>query len=300
MGDRKCVRLRRVVRVDRVVVPKDDERRSARAGGQQQRRRPLARQRATVDAPDTQPRPFGERLPRLTSRRTTVARGQADLVAPWPPTLPARALEVVGGRPERVGHRSDDVAPAVAVEVHRDLLERGRHELRLAEGARPGTHEQLGRDVAVLQDAQRGDQLAAKKPLPAAEARDGRQRAHQGPPAANLAVIGLDAPDCHDGVPVDAELLFDVRQHRGPLLELGAAFGDALLVHQHGEVIPDRLLELRLVVHRVEHGLVGLDARQRLLESLCANAAVGRLGAHVAQARVEIRGGRRPRRDTKS
>src|SRR5687767_14061759 len=92
---------------------------------------------------------------------------------------PAGALQEVRRGAERVGHRVDDIAAAVAVEVDRRALESGRHELGLAERARPRAGERLGPHVAALQDAQRRDQLAAKVALAPAEARDRRQRAHQ-------------------------------------------------------------------------------------------------------------------------
>jgi hypothetical protein len=94
-------------------------------------------------------------------------------------------------------------------------------------------------------------------------------------------------------VPVDAELLFGLRQHARPFFEPGTAVRDALLVHQHREIVPDRLLELRLVVHRIEDALVGLNAGQRLVEGLRPDAADRRRCAQIADAGSEIGSGGR-------
>ena len=117
--------------------------------------------------------------PRAARRRPGVVEvgRQGDLAAPGRAGGPARGLEIVGGRGQRVGHRLPDVAPAVLVEVDRVRGVGRGDELRVAHGAGPGADERLGRGRVVLQQAQRRQQL----PLP--EARRGAYRPWPASPA---------------------------------------------------------------------------------------------------------------------
>ena len=89
---------------------------------------------------------------------------------------------------------------------------------------------------------------------------------------------------------VHAELRFHLREYRRPLRELRAPIRDALVVDQDGQVIPDRSLELGLVVHRLDHGRVGLDARQRGIERLRRHAFRRCLALELAHARAKVGG----------
>src|SRR5580692_2911567 len=92
----------------------------------------------------------------------------------------------------------------VAVEIDRVALERGRHELRRTECARPGTDEMIRRHVAALQDFQRRQKLLAEIIAAAADASERRGRTDDGTGAAERTVVRFDAPDRRDDGAVDA------------------------------------------------------------------------------------------------
>src|SRR5690606_29627459 len=85
----------------------------------------------------------------------------------------------------------------------------------------------------------------------------------------------------------DAVGLLHPRQRGGVLLEHGLAVGDALLVHQAGEVVPDRRAELGLVVEQRQHRGVGRDRAHVRIEGGLANAGGARVaGEPVHAARI--------------
>ena len=93
---------------------------------------------------------------------------------------------MVGGRGDDVRHRADHVAPAVAVEIDRIALERGRHELRQAERAGPRALQLLRPDVAAVQDLERCEKLILEIGLPPPDAGERRGRADHRPLAATV------------------------------------------------------------------------------------------------------------------
>ena len=140
--------------------------------------------RLAAGALDAEPLPFADRHPaRAVGQQKVEIRRHHDLVAPGLAGDPAVLLQVVGGRGDDVGHRVDDVAAAVAVEVDGVALERRRHELRRPEGAGPGADQPVGADVAALEDFQRGEELVAEIALPPADAGERRGRADHRPVA---------------------------------------------------------------------------------------------------------------------
>ena len=113
---------------------------------------------------------------------------EAHLEAPCRPGHPAGLAQIVGGGAQRVGDRVHHVPPSVTVEIDGEAQEGRGHELRVAEGAGPGSRE-LGRVACrrALQDLQRGDELALEIVLPRpAVAGERRQRLHQRPFADRL------------------------------------------------------------------------------------------------------------------
>jgi hypothetical protein len=80
---------------------------------------------------------------------------------------------------------------------------------------------------------------------------------------------------------VDAEAGLRRGQGLAPSAHGGFAVLHPLVVHEGGEIIPDRRLELRLVVHEVEDRQVGLDAAGRRVEGLGRDAPGGRLAAQA-------------------
>jgi hypothetical protein len=189
----------------------------ARAAGRRRGRHPARAQsdeRSPLGAP-------GERASKPAGSRTSQPQGS-------PVRQPAR-LQVVGGGGERVGHAADQVAPAVAVEVDRGLEEGAGHELRVAEGAGPGAGEPARLDVAVGEDAQRRDQLAAEERLAPALAGQRRERAHHQRRLPKRLPKLLSTPQTATTVcRIDAVARLDTRPACRPLREHRAAVGDAL------------------------------------------------------------------------
>ena len=79
----------------------------------------------------------------------------------------------------------------------------------MTEGTGPGPIEMLRRDMALLQDLQRGEELAAKIALPAAEAGQRGQRGDQRALAEVAPVVALHTPHRHHGFGVDTVARLD-------------------------------------------------------------------------------------------
>lgn len=96
---------------------------------------------------------------------------QAHFHPPGTGALPAGLDQIVGGGGQRVGNAGDQVAAAVAVAIHRDAgIGRG-HELGLPEGAGPGAGQAIRRQIALLQQAEQGEEFATEERLTAARTR---------------------------------------------------------------------------------------------------------------------------------
>ena len=114
--------------------------------------------------------------------------------------------------------------------------------------------------MAFLQDAQRRRELAAKVSLPSPEARQCGQRLHQRAPAQVLAKVAFHAPHADHHVGRHAGLLLDAAQRVLPLGVRGAPVGHALVIDQHGDVVPHGQGELRLAIQQHQHRGVGRQA----------------------------------------
>ena len=78
---------------------------------------------------------------------------------------------------------------------------------------------------------------------------------HQG-----IAVSGFDAPQRQQRAALDPKILFDPRKQRLVLLQRFLAGDDAPVRDAAIDVLPDLLVELRLLLHLLEHGHIRLDA----------------------------------------
>src|SRR5215468_2039951 len=96
--------------------------------------------------------------------------------APRLAAAPAVALEIVRRGGERVGSAVDEVAFAVAVEVHRELQIGRGQELGLPDLACPIAAQFARRHVAALDDAKQSEKLAAELVGPAAVVSEGGNR----------------------------------------------------------------------------------------------------------------------------
>src|SRR5208282_1523247 len=90
--------------------------------------------------------------------------------------LPTVMLEEVRGRSQDIGLVMDEIASAIAVEIHCEFQIGRRHELRLSDFARPGAARGLRVDVTALNKHERVDQFASKLRGPPAIPSEGRQR----------------------------------------------------------------------------------------------------------------------------
>ena len=177
------------------------------------------------------------------------------------------------------------------VEVHREALERGRHELGRAEGAGPRADQPVGLDVAAREDFQRREKFLTEVIAAAADAGERRGRAQHCAVAALGAVVRFHAPDGGDNVPIDAVGALHRREHRSILRQQLAPARDALIAHQEIEIVPGRFVELRLGVEQIHDAQVGREPCRQLLERLAADAAPLGQRLHGGDAIAEIGGG---------
>ena len=173
---------------------------------------------------------------------------------------PAEALQVVRRGGERVGHAADQVAPAVAVEIHRVFQVVGGRELDLAELARPGALHLRRRDIAAVDDAERIHQLGAEEVGAAAIVGERGERAERGKVAHVAAVIGLQPPEGDDDRAGHAVLALDAAKSVGVLLQQRAAAAQALGGDDAAGEFQKTLRERRLAAILAEDALVISEA----------------------------------------
>ena len=89
------------------------------------------------------------------------------------------------------------------------------------------------------------------------------------------------------GLRIHSVLPRDLRQRVRMRFQHRATVGDALVVDQRRQVVPDRRGEFRLRVEQVQHAHVRRERRGVGVERLVRNAGVGRLRAQAPQAVVE-------------
>ena len=173
-------------------------------------------------------------------------RRHVHLLQPGLAALPAEMHQEIGAGGERVGNAVDQVAAAVPVEVDRVLEIVAGGELQPAELAGPVADHFGNALVAVLHDAQRGEQLLAEEVGPPAVIGERGERAQDAVVAEHLAEIALQAPKGGEHRGRHAVGLLDAGEDRGIFLHrrlavLHAVAGDQLVGElQEGEV-EDRL-----------------------------------------------------------
>ena len=154
---------------------------------------------------------------------------------------------------------------AVLVVVHADIEPDFRHPLGMAHRAGPGSAHFLRRAPAAVDDLQGVDQFgfpigAAARLVPGERCERRKHRTHMVLLHQGIAIGGLDAPQRQQRAALDAKILFDPRKQRLVLPERFLARDDAPVRGAAIDVLPDLLVELRLLLHLPEHGHVGLDA----------------------------------------
>ncbi len=95
-----------------------------------------------------------------------------------------------------------------------------------------------------------------------------------------LAEIRFNAPDRRDDRFVDAIATFRDRQSMRPLLHLGAPVGDAFVIDEPREIIPDR---------RLEFGLRGLEAQKIGIRRKIARRDIDRRGGNAGASRRRLK-----------
>jgi hypothetical protein len=141
MADEERIKITLIVFLQHVKIRRDDEGRTVPAGRHQQKAL-LAEFRfgkgLAVDATNAHRRPVGDLLALVgTFQRTGDSRRHIDFKTPAAALLPTVIDQIVGDGGQDIRLGIPDVGAAVAVEIDRMFQERGRQELRLAEGARP-------------------------------------------------------------------------------------------------------------------------------------------------------------------
>ena len=110
---------------------------------------------------------------------------------------------------------------------------------------------------------------------------------HQG-----IAIGRFDAPQRQQGAALDTEILFDAREQRLVFLQRLLAGDDAPVRGAAVDVLPDLLVEFRLLLHLPEHAHVGLDAAHHPGPGRIGNALGQRACAKTVAPCVEAgRGG---------
>ncbi len=147
----------------------------------------------------------------------------------------------------------------------------------------------LGRDVAAVDDFQRRDQFGAEIPGALAHAGERRERLNQRPLAHLCAEIGLHPPDGGQHVPADAVGLFRVGERRRVTRHRRLAVGNPLLVDQARDIVPDRRLELRLLLLELQHLRVRLKPCKRPVKCRARDSGALGVGAQARDAGGKVR-----------
>ena len=180
----------------------------------------------------------------------------------------------------------------VAVVVGADIEPDFRHPLGMAHRAGPGAAHLLRRAPAAIDDLQRVDQLgfpigAAARLVPGQCGERGKYRPHMVLLHQRIAIGGLDAPQRQQRAALDAKILFDPGEQRVVLAQRFLAGGDAPVRGAAVDVLPDLLVEFRLLRHLLEHGHVGLDAAHHAGVGRVRNALCQGAGAKTVAPLVE-------------
>ena len=201
---------------------------------------------------------------------------------------------------ERVVGLAERRDAAVLVVVHADIEPDFRHPLRMAHRAGPGAAHFLRRAPAAVDDLQRVDQLgfpigAAARLVPGQRRERGKDRAHMVLLHQGIAIGGFNAPQRQQRAALDAKILLDPREQRLVLLQRLAAVDDAPVRDAAVDVLPDLLVEFRLLLHLPEHAHVGLDAAHHPRPGRVRNAFCQGARAKIVAPLVEA-GRRRGKR----
>ena len=199
------------------------------------------------------------------------ASGQLHFDAPGLAAFPAHARQKMGRGRRDIGNAAPDVTMAVAVGIHGVGQKHRGQKLRVPHGARPGADHAIGRDVALVHDAQRGQQLGLRPGAAAPVVSQRGKRVHRAVGTKVAAVVALHAPDGRDhcgGYPVasggSVQCGVVLRPH-------GLALCNALRRHGAVQVGPGRAGEFGLGTVQLHHARLPLRAAQHFAHGLGLN-----------------------------
>src|SRR6516165_545729 len=274
MADAQSVGHGHVVMHDRPEIVEHEEDRAIGAGrGQQARFVAWMRERFAVGAGEAELLPVADGLERLVADPLDVeAFGQGHFIAPGLPWLPTSMSEVACCRGERVRHIAPDVALAIAVIVDGEFLVGGWDELRMSHGAGPRPVHLIDRNIAMLDDLERHNELLAGEGSLDVVISERRERPDHVHVAGLCAVVRLNTPDGDENGSVDAIALLDAVKEVLVLLEHLLAGGNALIRHHTVDILADRFHIFRLKARSFDHLRVWRHALERLVVGLARYA----------------------------
>ena len=126
----------------------------------------------------------------------------------------------------------------------------------------------------MVDDLQGRHQFGAEIVRPLAEAHERRERLDERALAHVHAEVRLHAPDRRQDIAADAISLLGARERAGFSRHRRLAVGDALVVDEGRHIVPDRRLELRLLLREIEHLHVGLQPVEGQVERPARNPRV--------------------------
>ena len=98
----------------------------------------------------------------------------------------------------------------------------------------------------------------------------------------------FDPPDGGQDVAVDAIGYFNGVERRAVLRDRNTAGGDAIIVHEVVEIVPDRFLEFGLAVQKLHDLEIGREPARRRVEGAPGDAALRGVRPQRLEATVEI------------
>ena len=205
--------------------------------------------------------------------------------------------DVVRGRADHVGRAAQQIAAAVAVVIDRIVEIMRRQKLRLAEFAGPGADHFVGRQIAAVDDLQRGDGLVREHLRAAAIIGQRHQRAQRRQIAHVGAEIAFQSPERGDHRRRHAIFLFGARERRRIGLDRGLALlhpvGRGHAAGEFGEHLPEHALAAvavddALVVDEIRRGF-----RDRALRHAGGDGLLLQVGEEAVERHAVVAGGAR-------
>ena len=213
--------------------------------------------------------------------------------------------EIARGGAERIVGLAEGRDPSIVVVIDADIEPDLGHPLGVSHRSRPRSSHFLRRTPATLDYAQRIDKFAlpigaAARLVPGERGQRRKYRAHMVLLHQRIAIGGFDAPQRQQRAALDAVVLFDPRKQRLVFSQRFLAGDDTPFRDAAIDVLPNLLVELRLISQLIEHGHVRFDAAHhprpgRLRNSLGERVRAKGIAPVVEAGRRDSKGGERMR-----